>query len=866
MITSLFTSSIRVLLAWYMLSLLVLFLGNPEWAQSFYISLARYPFVPQVEFKGLESAAEIQLNLLIYWTLPLLSFVFVQLFLSRAWMSVHIKKMKSDEVHRLDRTGEFSGVKVASYSIGPLAMPTVPLPAKKKIRFFNTNYPIGPLKYDKKAIKLKVSDEVAIFLNTCTPDEILVCSELVQVLAEHPGHYAGAGHGVDLLEHTFNVAAEALKRCTPEFRLPFIAAFAHDIGKLITFRKDAAGEWERVGWHSREGARILAALPSFSALPISEQRALILTLKHGHKSYQLPTLAGDTQATLLAQRILYSVSAADKSATSAEKDRNLEKLKPQELLWQDFIKNIRTAPVVQRGPRGLSNQLNLPPGNPYVFIYESACREAAIKRLPEEVAAVLDLNRRNTGKIAKYTQILLDRLLQEGLLVTEIDGMTTPQSNPLWNIRSGLPNKDPDTGSRINGVIVVHAKLFWEKLNYKNSNVSDFIVQVECPNADQQGNISGPREDARNIPQIADKISLNLAPDEVNKTSDKASNGLSVMARLDDKKAAEIGLFTSETAKDITVTKRPSRRYETQTDSDIPGTYFSPKEPPKTSVVAPLPSAAHAISPAPSKAIQESASALPANAEEENHPASSEALKLEAPIDYLGLALGLSSGDSVPSSSPADQKIPAISNPLPHVNLPAELSATFEISTDPLDIGSATFGDPYTTFEAQEAYEQSVHFAPTSSAKEVETSILANKGNTGLSADPLVSAASAKPIGSSASLPSSVPARVSASTHVTAPPVHLSSGEQSGGVAVADAAAISRFQQLKLGDKFYTSEAPVVKQGKKKEGSLYNTGAAALPQKKSFPAEAPMRSQRDLDPRPSGLEAQKKVRRKYDDC
>src|SRR5690606_2726085 len=102
---------------------------------------------------------------------------------------------------------------------------------------------------------------------------------------------------------------------------------------------------------------------------------------------------------------------------------------------------LREAPVAQRGKPGGSNQINNPHGSEFLYIYEAPWRDAAIKRLPEEVAAALDLTRRDTGRLAKYTKILAERLRREGLLVEEYTSangevMRAPESNPLWDIKS----------------------------------------------------------------------------------------------------------------------------------------------------------------------------------------------------------------------------------------------------------------------------------------------------------------------------------------------------------------------------------------------------------------------------------------------
>ena len=891
MITSLFVSFVRVVLAWYVIGLLILFLGDPSWAQSSYLALARYPLVPQFLAGGLSTAAKVQITLLGYWTLPLLVLVVLQLIFSRAWMSWHIHAMKQDEKMRLTASGSFSGVSVASYSIGTLPLPTVPFAHSDPIVFVNEELSLRKPAGQKRAIEIQVSPDVAQLLKGCPDAEVQVCAELVQLMGEHPGHYAGAGHGVDLLEHTFNVAEEALTRCTSDFRLPFIAAFAHDIGKLLTFRKDEAGGWTRVGLHSREGARILSALPSFPSLPLIDQRALILALKHGHNSHNIPVLGGDEAATVLAQRILYSLSAADKSATAAEKDRNLEKLQPQDLLWQDFTQNLRNAPVVQRGKKGGSNQLNIPLGSPYVYIYEAPWRESAVTRLPEEIAAVLDLHRRDNGKIAKYTKILLERLEQEGLLVKEHEGMKTPEDNPLWNISSGMPGKDQDTATRMNGVIVVHAKRLWEAINAKHPHSSDFIVQILCPNADGLGNMAGPREDARNIPQLADKMSLQLSPDVANKTSAKPVNDLAVMDRIDDKKASEIGLLPKDSLAELHQTKRASRRYKDESDIAVPGTYAAPKEivastpgqaqkpmagalpaaMPEAAIAKPAPVAANApapiLPPAPARATQDH----PAQ-EVLDTPSEPPAL---TPEDYLILAMRLASGEPIDTpvviaGAAEHKKTPATEAPPPVLMATANLEedetppvTASESAGDFADAGiaAASLGleDDHTlaNWPAQEVFEQEQRTATEAAS----VAPLAHQVDYNLPTSPPMPVSTPLATKVAPTPPPAVQATPFNSEKAQEPPQKeglLNASEQAAGIGIASREIAARFTHLKVGSKYYTAKASLVLRGVKKEGQPYNSGQAGGPAREN--QGAPLIAPKPLIIGDAGI----KKRRKFD--
>jgi len=483
LITPLTSSLIRVTLFWYSLGLLVLFFGPPRWVAERYDRLMALLPVPSLETSGIIGAANVQWHMLLYWTVPLVIIWVMGLLFGGIICEVRFRIGQYLQKRRLKPKGTFKGVVVGSYSIGQIPHATVPEPVGQSVQILSSLSP-KRLFSSKKTLQVVVTGKVKEVVGWLTPDELAVCQDLIRVLFTSPNHYAGAGHGVGLLEHTLNVMREAAQNCTPEFRLPVIAALAHDVGKLLTFQSDGEGGWVRVGLHSREGARILATLPSFDSLPLDEQRALLLAVKYGHAPSKMPVLAGDREASMLALRILNALTIADRAATAAEKDRNLERLQPEDILWQDFVNFLREAPVVQLGKSNSRNQINNPHDSPYLFIYEIVWREAAIKRLPEEVAAALDLNRRDVGQTAKYTRILTDRLRKEGLLLeefTDSEGnvMRAPKKNPLWDIKSGRGLKAP--GFR--GVLVLHTEALWQKLNYRLGTHSPYPVTIVAPNA-----------------------------------------------------------------------------------------------------------------------------------------------------------------------------------------------------------------------------------------------------------------------------------------------------------------------------------------------------------------------------------------------
>lgn len=502
MITSLLLSLLRVTLFWYVCGALVLFLGHPDWAETLYARLSAYPWIPVLEMKGLSTAAEVQLHLVLYWTIPMLCLWALALMLGIGVAELRYQMEHHRNQQKVKVAGSFWGVHIPAYSLGALPRATTPALTGARPYFAGISTP------SKDGVVVDVRGTMATALRMLDPAELAVCEELLQLLLARPEHYAGLGHGVGLLQHTLNVAAEAAKACTPEFRLPLLAAFSHDVGKLLTFQQGSDGTWIRKGLHSRESARILVTLPAFEQLPELHRDALLLAIKYDHAPSKMPSLRGSSEPSRLALRIINALGQADRTATADEKERHLERLKPEDILWKDFVDFLREAPVVQRGKKGADNQVNNPTG-PYLFIYEAAWREAAIARLPPEVAAALDLTRRDPGKLAKYTRILAQRLRDEGLLVEQAErelkdenGQTSKQElkvsegNPLWDVQSGVGEK----ALVMRGVLVLHSAQLWLKLNYRLSVVSPFPVSLVAPNASPDGNINPAPKADRSVP------------------------------------------------------------------------------------------------------------------------------------------------------------------------------------------------------------------------------------------------------------------------------------------------------------------------------------------------------------------------------
>lgn len=785
MITSLLTSLARVTVFWYVVGVVVLFVGDPAWAEAIYQRLMLYPWVPMLEMHGLGTAAAVQWRLLMYWTVPMLMLGTVSLGLGALVAEVNCQLALYKQRKNLKPTGVFWSVTVPSYSLGALPRATTPELTGQPVTLGRPGLTAG------KAAHVQLNGAMKEAVKMLTPAERQLAEELLQLLLQAPGHYAGPGHGVGLLEHTLNVVTEAAAKVTPEFRMPLLASLAHDIGKLITFQPDGQGGWKRKGLHSRESARILATLPAFQDLPELHQRALLLAVKYDHAPNKMPELRGERDACTLAMRTISALAHADRKATADEKERHLERLQPEDLLWKDFVDYLREAPVVQRGKKGAANQVNNPPDSPFLFLYEAPWRDAAVRRLPAEVAAALDLTRRDAGKMAKYTRILVERLRKEGLLVetysvTNKDGDKTElevsDTNPLWDIQSGTGEK----AVVLRGILVLKADELWRKLNYRISVKSPFPVQILAPNANADGRVNeAPRanRDEPRTPDVSDGLKL----------SDVASSSAMTALGL----AAEGADAAASSAKPKTRTRgsfRPAPAASSTEDAifglkaghdGVPGKPQTPTtpSPDRSSGTAEV-----------QKAGSEDVSGAIVDREAQEQA-------------ELAAAMG-----SVPQPEAEDGSAGEdLSESIALNNALAYLSQEPETKHDAEDSSPGAQSAPES---AQEMSEPAQDVAVTPAISEA------------ISASPVRDA------------PAVLKDEVKQDKATAPNPMtELSRAEKREGLAIADATAVEQYPGLALGDKYYTAHSRAVQSGLKKPGSRYKGDLRdkALPLSESGP-------------------------------
>ena len=255
---------------------------------------------------------------------------------------------------------------------------------------------------------------------------------LLAYLRDQPNAYVGPGHQGTLLDHSLHVLVQALEAHAHPDPLLLIGAVAHDAGKTLAWRKTTDGEWQRIGDHDTLSARLVSSFPEFLALPLTDQRTLLLVLAYGHKAAHMPTAEGVDPERL--HGLMEALHAADRTATREEKKQTLAAVDLPSALrtaFQTALSRIEfQRPGIKKGARAVGWR-----HDHRVFLLEPGFRQALLSVLPEDVTAALGGDYRPKGGLAQVTTALLDTLRAAGWLVEESDGMRA--SPPLWRMKSG---------------------------------------------------------------------------------------------------------------------------------------------------------------------------------------------------------------------------------------------------------------------------------------------------------------------------------------------------------------------------------------------------------------------------------------------
>ncbi len=350
-------------------------------------------------------------NVLLYWTLPLLAVVALACALGAGgmWLVAH---RKSDERKaRETGSGAYRGVTV---SLGVLPTP-----------------------HSLPRDDLDLSAEDNELLARMTDKELRLLTDVLGTLSAHPDAYPGEGVTVSLLEHGLNMAGKALhSKRNPG--LCAIAAAAHELGKITSFKKEKDGSWSQVKNHDRESARILGTLDAWAALPSPDKHAVMMAVKFKNNPRNIPDVNGDAAISRFARDLLYSADDAKDEALTEQKQKVLEEAAASlpDLIYETFIKALPSLSFQNRGlPKGVA-AVAWKFGN-RVYLLEIKLRETVMAKLPAEVRAALTPNPKERPRVQPFSAELLKALDARGWLVKKANETRLEAKDALWNIRAG---------------------------------------------------------------------------------------------------------------------------------------------------------------------------------------------------------------------------------------------------------------------------------------------------------------------------------------------------------------------------------------------------------------------------------------------
>lgn len=260
-------------------------------------------------------------------------------------------------------------------------------------------------------------------------------------LKVHEDAWCGDGHNVGLLQHTLHVLRKALDHPDADELLPLVAA-AHDMGKATAYEQ-RNGEWIRVRYHDKEGARILAAMPEWWALDNPDRTLVLYAVKYEHAPRTMPSSAPGLSAEDIKrlERLIEQIREVDGLATAEEKQAQLEDVDVEALVIGAFLRVLPQLPFqVKDLPKG-TRAAGWRTGD-RLFLIEHRVRDLALAQMDNQTAAALGGDYRATGEKADFTRILLPALAREGWLVTEASGENGERwqvepEEALWHIRAG---------------------------------------------------------------------------------------------------------------------------------------------------------------------------------------------------------------------------------------------------------------------------------------------------------------------------------------------------------------------------------------------------------------------------------------------
>lgn len=451
---NLLSSVVTLSLFYWIVAFLVFNLKGPEHVLGMLANLPSWmqPDVPHLsphyEKKWYDAfrAGDMQWALIKAWSYPVLLAWGAALFMG-SFLAVCLSKMKVlQRKYRLRSKHQYRGMSV---TMGVVAEPE--------------RLPQKPVNLKLKGIKLSKAEKA-------------VLRDVLGILNAHPKAYVGPAHGEKTLyQHTLGVVNKVLqqKNVTPSM---VIAAAAHDMGKITSYRQNKSKQWVRFRWHAQESARILSTLPSWQALDLEQREMIRLAVKYEHAPYRVPGVrmsipkGAGVDAVAFAEKrlehahplfdkpafrdgvleILQALQKADGAQTKEEKEKVLEKVNDLPSACLDaFLQAMPNFSFYEQGvPQGY--KANAWKKTTRIYLSTRNIAQLVTERfLDESLSLALSEGPQSNQVLTPFVVNLLQALDKKGWLLKEANCKTSLENGhyygvqrvdddyPLWDVHSG---------------------------------------------------------------------------------------------------------------------------------------------------------------------------------------------------------------------------------------------------------------------------------------------------------------------------------------------------------------------------------------------------------------------------------------------
>ena len=406
-----------VVIFWFFVTTFWWSLQKPEVnAQALYELKNLFPFIPveASEEASIWTALGVQLNVLAYWTLPLLTGSALTFLTGYGIIWLKAKSKRDERSYRESGHGSFRGL---NQTIGEFPTPSG-LPREE----------------------IEINRDHELF-SKLSEKEADLLSEIVGTLAAHPDAYAGEGISISLMEYTESLIEKCLQ-ADKNPGLTTIVAAAHQMGKITAFKK-VGSEWNLIPakTQEKEAATHLSKLPAWFKLPEIERNAVLLAVKYNKSPRYLPEVDSDAETQRLAKQLLSIQDNKQSAVIQEEKQKTIEKIQENseqslsDIIFEAFLRGLPSLSFQNRGlPKGVAAVAWKTKSR--IYMLEIKLRETVLAKLPPEVRGALS-NPKEKSRVQPFTSELFKSLKEKGWLVTEIDSWKVDSKEALWNVKAG---------------------------------------------------------------------------------------------------------------------------------------------------------------------------------------------------------------------------------------------------------------------------------------------------------------------------------------------------------------------------------------------------------------------------------------------